>query len=328
MQRRNEACYCGSGKRFKHCHGADVPTNSNGDEVPTDEVLLATLKSIDEKNRLERMEPSARNLLNVGEALAKLGYNGEVVMGSGASPLVQRTQKLNDMLFVPKELRSGAVHVGAYLFKDMFTQLHAPIIFGAPRLDFWQMIDLNDVQKIWLSESQTDANRFIDQAIDILDLGYGCMEFGHGRDIDKRANNLIWRARTQLEASAVTAVRAYDFGGSVQSALLGTELALKAGLAAHGVNDSDLQAIGHNLGKLATRLAEFEADFDIDRVNHTIKKFPSYVLSRYQGANPDRETIGHIIMGAQYVGAEVTRRFSDRNLRLQDEQIQHRSYPT
>lgn len=189
------------------------------------------------------------------------------------------------------------------------------------------MVDLSDYQKTWMAESPEDVARLVDQAIDLLDFGYGWMEFGHGREIDPKGQSLIFRSHIQLEAAAATATSAYDYRGVIQSALLGTELALKAGLAAHGQTDEELRDIGHNLKKAATKLAALEDDFDIDRVIGVVRKFPDYVKSRYAGPQPDRTEAGHILMGAQYVASEVTRRFSDRDLRKNNSDSDTRSYP-
>ena len=200
---------------------------------------------------------------------------------------------------------------------------------GRAFIDFWKMVDLNDEQKYWIAQDPAGLARFTDQAGDILDFGYGWMEFGHGRSIAPRAKDLIWRAHIQLEAAAATVTSAYDFRGTVQCALLGSELALKAGLAAHGLSDTELgsRALGHNLAALAERLGQLEPDFDVDRVLRVVARFPDFVQSRYNTPPPDRIATGHILMGAQYIGAEVTRRFSDRDHRKDNLVVTPRTYP-
>lgn len=310
--KRNGPCDCGSGKRAKHCcKTLNRPTE--GSSGISDADLLAALKKADDANVAEGLEPSARSLMNVSKALESFGIHA-ILMGHGTPPIVERVRRLGDQLFVPKELHTGGMHLGAYLFRDMFCQLYAPVAFGTCAIDFWMMVDLNDIQKRWLAETPDEFARFTDQAADILDFGYGWQEFGHGRSLDLRSKNLIWRAHTQLEAAAATATTAYDFRGTVQSALLGAELALKAGLAAHGVGDPELKSrsIGHNIGAAAARLAIFEPAFDVARVQRVATLFPDYVASRYDTPPPSRTETGHILMGAQYIASEVTRRFSDR----------------
>lgn len=324
---RNAPCPCGSGARFKQCCGALDDGGGDHAEI-TDLDLLNALKRADDAHRLEGLEPSARDLPNIVKALQDFGIHA-VLMGQSAPPIARRAQKLNAMLFVPKERQSGGMHLGAYLFRDMFCQLHAPIAFGSCAIDFWQLIDLSDFQKSWLAEIPEELARFTDQAADIVDFGYGWQEFGHSRQMEPRAKNLVWRAHTQLEAAAATVTTAYDYRGTVLSALLGTELALKAGLAAHGVSDQELRSrsLGHNLASLTERLAALEPGLDAARIGRVVATFPDFVASRYDTPPPDRVATGHILMGAQYVASEVTRRFSDRDCRRDNPSSPARVYP-
>lgn len=150
MTSRNAPCSCGSGARLKHCCGA--LGDEGGDHAGiTDADLLDALKRADDTHRAEGLEPSARDLLNIGKALQDFGIHA-VLMGHGAPPIARRAQRFSAMLFVPRERQSGGMHLGADLFRDMFCQLYAPIVFGNCAIDFWQLIDLTDFQKSWLAE--------------------------------------------------------------------------------------------------------------------------------------------------------------------------------
>lgn len=327
MTSRNRLCGCGSGKRYKHCHGAASPMK-NSEPTVTDDLLIAALKRADDQGILAGESPSARSLQNIGRALSEFGYREFVLMGRGTLPIVERAHTLNDRLFVPHELRCGGMHLGAFMFRDMFCRLYAPRAYGECRIDFWEMLELSDFQKAWLAENSSDLGRFRDQANDVLDFGYGWQEFGHGRTIDGRGKDLIWRAHVQLEAAAATATSAYDFRGTIQSALLGTELALKAGLAALGVSKTELSKdIGHNLIAAAKKLGVMCSTFDAHRVLKVVTAFPNFVASRYDLPAPSRTETGHILMGAQYVASEVTRQFSDRDGRRDNPEIGGRIYP-
>jgi SEC-C motif len=325
---RNAPCVCGSSKRFKQCCGT-LKISGDSSRRVSDEQLIDALKEADDEGIRLGREPSARSLQNIGDALRNFGYHSFILMGRGAPEIVQRAHKLNDLLFVPKELQTGGMHLGAFLFRDMFCQLYAPIAFGTARIDFFKMVDLSDFQKRWLADMPDELAMFIDQASDILDFGYGFSEFGHGRQLDPRGGDLIWRAHVQLEAAAATATSAYDYRGTVQSSLLGTELALKAGLAALGVSDAELRSkkIGHDLVATATRLGNLVPAFDVNRVVRVVSTFPDFVASRYNAPSPSRVETGHILMGAQYVASEVTRQFSDRNGRLNNPDSEPRVYP-
>jgi hypothetical protein len=225
MASRNDPCSCGSGKRYKHCHGAFATLDETDDGV-TDQALIAALKRADDEGVRLGEGPSTRSFQNISRALREFGYHSFVLMGRWAPAIVKRAHIFNDKSFVPKDLQSGANHSGAFLFRDMFCQLYSPIIFGTCQIDFSQMIDLSDFQKQWLAEDPDHLARFVDQASDILDFGLGWDEFGHSRTIDPRGCDLIWRAHVQLEAAAATAISSGDSQGTIQSALLGTELAL------------------------------------------------------------------------------------------------------
>jgi hypothetical protein len=161
-----------------------------------------------------------------------------------------------------------------------------------------------------------------------MDSGWGFLEFGYTRSVDERSKELIYRAHVQLEAAAATATGAYDFRGTLQNALLGAELAIKAGLASHGFDDDSLRReFGHDLVKAAAALDKVEVMFDGHRVVHAVRSFPNLVKSRYGGPSPGRVETGEIVMKAQYVASEITRAFTDRNFRQANNMRRPRAYP-
>lgn len=266
--------------------------------------------------------------MNVLRMLERLGVDGVILVGSGAPPIVQRVHAANDRLFRTRDKKEGGVHLGFFMFRDLFSQLYVPIAFGSLKIDFVALLDLSDDQKRWLYSDREAWQRFEDQALDLFDFGYGFMEFGQSRPVGERAQELIYRSHVHLEAAAATATSAFDFRGTLQSALLGAELALKAGLAAHGVDDAHLRKVfGHNLEKAARALAEFEPRFEVERVIRAMSSFPDFAQSRYTDPQLSRIETGHIVMKAQYIASEVTRCFTDRNLRRNEPAARARSYP-
>ncbi|MBD8890399.1 SEC-C metal-binding domain-containing protein [Roseibium litorale] len=329
MKSRNELCDCGSGKKFKHCHGK-LPTPTSMENYPSDDVLLELLKRADRKGLSLGESPAQRSFQNPIRALQELGQEITVVMGPGTPPTLERARQLNNNLFIPNELKQRASHIGVFLFRDMFCRLHAPIVLGEVNINFWDLVDLSNFQKGWLSDTETELSIFVDQAADIIDFGHGWSEFCGYQNPDSRSRDLIWRSHMQLEAAAATATSTCDFRGTIQSALLGTELALKAGLAARGISDEELRnprEFGHNLEAAAAKLGKLCNDFDADRVTRVVKTFPNFVKVRYTDPFPSRNETGHILMGAQYVASEVTRQFTDRNIRKDQSQLRARSYP-
>ncbi len=321
---RNDPCSCRSGFKFKHCCGA------LSDEVakPSAEELEILAIDVDDEGLGLGEEPKQRAFNNILRMVQRLNLDGVVLVGDHAPPIIRRIHAANNRLFRQVDMREGGVHLGFFMFRDLFAQLSVPVIFGAPQVDFVKQLDLSDDQKRWLGRDDEAMARFEDQALDLFDFGYGVMEFGHTRVAPEPAKELIYRSHTHLEAAAATATAAYDFRGTVQSALIGAELAIKAGLASNGVDDAKLrQTYGHNLVKAARALGELEAAFDADRVIRAVSAFPDFAQSRYSGPQPSRIETGHILMKAQYIASEVTRTFTDRNLRADQPIAPSRSYP-
>ena len=321
---RNAPCSCNSGFRFKHCCGA-----LSDDVARPSKAELETLAiEVDDEGLNLGEEPKQRAFTNVLRMVKRLGLDGVVLIGEGAPPIINRIHAANERLFRPVDMREGGVHLGFFLFRDLFAQLSVPLIMGAPYVDFVKRLNLSDDQKRWLAADEEEMARFEDQALDLFDFGYGAMEFGHSRPVSDNAKDLIYRSHTHLEAAAATANNAYDFRGTVQSALIGAELAVKSGLASNGVEDAQLRRVyGHNLRKAAEALGDLEPRFDADRVIRAASDFPDFAQSRYSGPQPSRIETGHILMKAQYIASEVTRTFTDRNLREDQASVRARCYP-
>lgn len=321
---RNRLCPCGSQQRFKHCCGA---LSENARRL-TDDALIDLACEADDEGLSMGEDPKQRAFMNVLRMLTKLGIEGVPLTGERSPEIVKRVHRANDRLFRPIDQREGGIHLGFFMFRDLFCRLYVPVILGSPSGDFWKLLDLSEDQKLWMAADDEAMARFEDQSLDLLDFGYGLMEFGHSRKVTDRSKELIYRAHVQLEAAAATATGAYDYRGTLQSALLGTELALKAGLSCNGYAENELQRkIGHDLLKAAKALGECETAFDADRVARAVSTFPNFVQSRYGGSQPDRREMGHILMKAQFIASEVTRAFTDRNLRAEQSDFQPRQYP-
>lgn len=321
---RNAICPCGSRQRFKHCCGAHTDTALR----PTDgELETLAIEADDEGLRLGE-EPSQRAFKNVLRILAKLGIEGVPLLGDRSPRIVTRIHEANNRLFRPIDQRDGGIHLGFFMFRDLFCRLYVPVIFGSPQIDFWTFLDLSDDQKRWMATDAEAVATFEDQAVDLFDFGYGFMEFGHTRPVTEQSKELIYRAHVQLEAAAATATSAYDYRGTLQSALLGAELALKAGLSANGYSDNELRLkVGHDLLKAANALGDCESNFDTERVSRAVQTFPNFAQSRYSGAQPDRREMGNILMKAQFIASEVTRLFTPRNMRANGSITKLRQYP-
>jgi hypothetical protein len=221
------------------------------------------------------------------------------------------------------------MHLGTFMYRDTFARVSVPVAFGTVRIDPLQHIALPPLHLRRLATDPTWRVYYYDQFTDLFDFGWGLSELGHDRPANDQAKTFFGLAHFQIQAAAAIVSGAYDFRGAVQSALLGTELSLKAGLAAHGVSTTELKSreLGHNLVVLAERLARFEARWDPVRVLGVLADFPAYVPNRYAAEQPSRTELGAILMGAQYVAAEVMRLFSSRDFRSCSTPPLERRYP-
>lgn len=324
MRNRNALCSCNSGYKYKHCCGS--PSDDVARPSPDELEILAV--AADDEGLALGEEPKQRAFMNVMRMVQRLGLDGVVLVGAGSPPIMRRIHAANNRMFRRIDMREGGVHLGFFMFRDLFAQLSVPLIMGMPEIDLVSQLNLSEDQKRWMSSDSESMARFEDQALDLFDFAYGWMEFDDGCSSDGGGKDLIYRSHTYLEAAAATATCAYDFRGTVQSALIGAELALKAGLLCCGVEEEKIRRVyGHNISKAAQSLGGFKSSFDVDRVVRAVSSFPDFAKSRYVGEQPTRLETGHILMKAQYIASEVTRSFSDRDLRKGQRNGYVRRYP-
>lgn len=294
----------------------------------SDQELFDILIEVEEAAFVAGKEPRTRHFTNVMDVIqcVRPGQS-TVLMGANASPIVHRIHQMNDQLFRPEDKQTGGVHMGCYMFRDTFVRVYVPIIFGQAALNPLEHTDLNETQKHWISSSEEYFYPFEDQFLDLVDSGYGFMELGHSRLLKDQTKSFLYSSRFHVQAAAAVALSAYDFSGAAQNAILATELALKSVLIEHGYSDKQLREVGHDLTQASSLASSFETSLDKARLSSVCSNIPSYVENRYSAEQPSRIEMGHLIMKAQYVTSEVTRAFTDRNIRGSAEGVRARSYP-
>jgi len=293
----------------------------------SDQRLFDLLLEADEEAFLGGEDVKQRSWSAPQRVMSKLGYVSYVLAGVGVPAELSRLHEMQKQLYRPQDTGVGGVHLGTFMFRDVFAKITVPIGFGQVAIDPFKVTDLNEMQCRWLASRGADFGAFLDQFIDLFDFGYGLIELGHTRSVGEDCKSLLGLAHFQLQAAAAIVTGAYDFRGAIQCSLVATELVLKAGLAASGVAESKRRKFGHDLEALAHSLSRQEATMDSARVVATVTSFPDYVDNRYAAEQPGRRETGHIVMGAQYVGAEVMRQFTDRDLRSSITPSLVRSYP-
>ncbi len=175
-----------------------------------------------------------------------------IIAGDGAPREIQLIHSIISKLYRPADIGIGGLHIGVVMFMDIFLKLSVLIAYGQVNLDPLSMLDISEAQRDWLASRPKDMSLIIDQFIDLIDFGFGINELGKARNVNDDCRNFLSLVHFQLQAAAATLTGAYDRRGSVQSALLATELALKGGLAANGITKKILkEEFGHYLKKLA-----------------------------------------------------------------------------
>ncbi len=294
---------------------------------PSDKEIFEAVIAADEEGLLAGENPKQRSLQTIFRAMKRLGFESFVFAGTATHPTVERIHNIIKQLYRPEDIAVGGIHMGTFMFRDVFARISVALAYGTVRVEPLRHTNMNELQLRWLRSRPEDYNAFHDQFADIWDFGWGLLELGSTRSVGDECKNFMGLAHFQLQAAAAIVTGAYDFRGAVQSSLIATELALKGGLAASKLDLKALKNLGHDLGALTAELEKHEPKLDGKRITETIGKFPSYVPNRYSPNQPDRRATGHIVMGAQYVAAEVMRQLTDRNFRSAAKDYPARSYP-
>jgi hypothetical protein len=233
-------------------------------------------------------------------------------------PLFSAVNQIYGELYRPSDLWMPPMHVGAFMFRDVFFPLRIPIIYGQPMInpaDF--LVDVPDTQKRWLFDDQQISLTYFDQVIDLLDFVYGLDDLRKRRTLPAKTVEWWYLAKQQIEAAAATALGSFSKYAIVQNCCIATELLLKGALMAKGVDENTLKKkeYGHNLENLANKIADQVPGLDRATMILVVQKLPNYVKSRYEAENFSRLDLGNFLMNTQFISGEVLRQFSKRNFR-------------
>lgn len=295
-------------------------------EISDDELLKFVIEADDELLK-EGKSPKQRTMHVVSKVMRRLNFTGPIIFSGGGSPFVSRIIDLHSSLYRPADLAIGGLHGGVFMFRDIFSRIYIPIGFGTVRIEPLTLTDLSPMQINWLRSRPKDFDIFLDQFIDIFDFAGGLATMGNYKRPPKVALDIFRLSAFQLQAAAATLCVAFDFEGAVQSAIIGAELALKAGLAASGADEAARRRHSHDLTSAATALGEAYPNFDLARILSTVQRLPAYVDNRYSPIQPSRLETGHIVMGAQYIAGEVMRQVAAFSIRSSLTPPTERIYP-
>ncbi|MEZ5938373.1 MAG: hypothetical protein R3C52_09140 [Hyphomonadaceae bacterium] len=274
---------------------------------PTDQQLFGLIFEEEDKALAERMAPKGRHFEIPSRVMERLGYRSFILGGAGKPPVLTRIERLHARLYRTEDVGIGGLHGGVFMFRGIFGRFYIPISYGAVMIDPFKLTDFSDDQLRWIGTRQEDVENYIDQFAHVFDFAGGAYGLGGYAPPPKPALDMFRLAGFQFQAAAATLSAAFDARGAIQSSLIGTELALKAGLLASGSTEAQIKSHSHNLKSAATELATRYASFDLASVLATVDAFPAYVANRYSSEQPDHFESGEIAMGAQFVAGEVMR---------------------
>lgn len=247
--------------------------------------------------------------------MERFGYTQLVMSGVGKPAILKRIEDAFSSIYRKQDLAMGG-HIGVFMYRDIFARIAIPLIYGEVSINPFEYVELTPVQLRMIQTEPEEMEIFVDQFSDVADIQYGISELNLPFAKMELVARFIGLARLHLHAAAAIVTGGYDYRGAVQSALLATELALKSAVATQGRTELEIKnEFGHNFKELTNCIAGTWTSFDADRVRRVIARQPEYVPNRYAPAQPARREVGHTIMGAQYVAAEVVRQMSDRNFR-------------
>ncbi|MCF1477586.1 hypothetical protein G6L63_14500 [Agrobacterium vitis] len=260
--------------------------------------------------------------------MKKLGYGGDyVIAGHGKSEILQRIEGAFASIYRKQDIAMGG-HIGVFMYRDIFARVGVPHVFGQAVINPFEFVDLTPVQLRIIQTEQEEVETFFDQFSDIADVQYGTQELKEPFVKNELVVRYVGLSRLHLHSASAVLTGGYDYRGAVQSSLLATELALKSGAAALGLNELEIKMqFNHNNAKIADFVQAGWSKFDGARVNRVIAKQPPYVPNRYSATQPNRREVGHLVMGAQYIVSEIVRQMSDRNFRNGVQPPMARRYP-
>lgn len=284
-------------------------------EPVSDEHLLFIVGATDKELFEAGIDVGQRTWKVSSLVMQRFGYDAYVMAGPGKPALLGRVEKIMHEIYRPQDFASGG-HIGVFMYRDIFAKISVPWIFGSPQFDPLQCVDLTPIQRRIILTEQDCLEAYLDQFSDLADIQYGYMEPRKPFTEMEPLMRFAGLAKLHLHAASAVLTGGYDFRGAVQSALLATELALKAGAAGQNLSAEQIKnQFNHNLTALVTFNRSAWSDFDGDRVDRVVSSQPAYVLNRYSESQPSRMEVGHIVMGAQFVLSEIIRQISDRRTR-------------
>lgn len=277
--------------------------------------LFQMVLDVDAELIREGLKPFQRPIRASTEIATRLGIS--FILNQDKSEFYSEVLKIYDYLYRPSDLYMPALHVGVFMFRDIFFQIRIPVIFGRPNVNPVSFLcDATDRQKQWIFENKASGYIFLDQCIDLMDMVYGLEDGIKG--VEHVAAPLeAWRlAKQQLEGAAAILLTSNGKYSVIQGEYIAVELFLKGALLAFGDTKANLKKqYSHDLKKLVDEVSKIFPNVAGDLLLAVCDRMPDFVDRRYNLKDYSREELGNILMDAQFVGGEILRLFTDRDAR-------------
>jgi hypothetical protein len=260
---------------------------------------------------IERLKPGSNSFLHYDQALSR-----------AINQIYHQLYRASDLYMPP-------MHVGAFMFRDVFFPLSIPLVYGSSRIDPVNLLkDIPELQKRWLFDNHRVGLSFFDQVIDLMDFVYGLDDLEGLGKLPAKTLEWWYLAKQQLEAAAATVLGSFNKYAIIQNCCISTELLLKGALLAHGIDENTLanknkndKGYGHNLENLVNKAAAHLPNLDQETLVFVVQQFPDYVESRYEAKDLSRLDLGRLLMNTQFISGEVLRQFSNRNFRAEQTEL-------
>ncbi len=254
------------------------------------------------------------------------------------APLFQAINQIYSELYRPEDLHMPPMHVGAFMFRDVFFSLRIPPNLGSGAgtnpVNFLE--DVPETPKQWLFNDRQICLTFFDQVIDVMDFVYGLDDLEKIGQLPGKTMEYWYLAKQQLEAAAATLLGSFNKYAVIQNCCIATELLLKGAFIAKGIDTNTLRykPYGHDFKNLVNKTAELVHSIDQEMLLFTVRQLPDYINSRYEAKRFSRLELGNFLMNTQFISGEVLRQFSDRDFRSdftrtpdEDWNLTHRTFP-
>jgi hypothetical protein len=134
--------------------------------------LDSLVVEVDDELLQEGFQPFQRPLNACSRIADRIGIS--FTIGRGEDDFVEAVHKIYEKLYRASDLHMPPMHIGTFMFRDVFLPLRVFMIYGKVRLSPMQgMYDVPENVLKWVFHKGETGQTFYDQWIDLYDFVYG-----------------------------------------------------------------------------------------------------------------------------------------------------------